>query len=101
MSRSTPALPGTTVYHVGFTVQVVSWSENRNGVSAAPGPVVPANESLRTSSWSAIIVFHRAFSVSVNGSAPIMWKTTGIVTLPFASVGRSLSTPYAFAWFFA
>ena len=39
MSFSTPALPGTTVYHVGFTVQVVSSSENRNGVSAAPGPV--------------------------------------------------------------
>ena len=76
MSRS--ALPGTTVYQVGFTVQVVSWSENRNGVSAASGAVVPANESLSTVIWAAISVFHRAFSASVNASSAIMWKTMGM-----------------------
>ena len=93
MSFSTPPLPGTTVYHSAFTVQVVFCSTNRKGVSAAPGPVRPENESLSTFIWAAIIVFHRAVSVAVNASPPIMWNTTGIVTLPSGSVGRSLRTP--------
>ncbi len=40
MSRS--VLPGVTVDHTLFTVQVVLLSANRNGESAASGAVLPA-----------------------------------------------------------
>ena len=42
-------------------------------------------------------VFQRRFSVAVNVSSPTMWKTVGMRTLPWASVGRSFRTPYALA----
>ena len=41
MSRSTPDLPGTTVYQVELTVWVVLVSVNRNGVSDAAPAVLP------------------------------------------------------------
>ncbi len=41
MSRSTPDLPGTTVYQVELTVWVVLLSVNRNGVSDAAPAVLP------------------------------------------------------------
>ena len=93
------ALYGLTKKRIGATLPALHGLSLETLV-LLPVAVVPANASLSTSIWAAIICSVRVRSALVGWVSVSTWKTVSMVTEPGASEGASGSTPYMGASFF-